>query len=67
MKKPSFFLKTLLASATALAIGAQATEFRSSDVHPDDYPTVMAVRHMGEELSKATGGKHTIKIGRAHV
>ena len=62
MKKPSFFLKTLLAGATALALGAQATEFRSSDVHPDDYPTVMAVRHMGEELSKATGGKHTIKV-----
>ena len=62
MKKPSFFLKTLLASAAAFAFSAQATEFRSSDIHPDDYPTVLAVRHMGEELSKATGGKHTIKV-----
>jgi tripartite ATP-independent transporter DctP family solute receptor len=50
----------LLATATALA--AQATEFRSSDIHPDDYPTVQAVRHMGETLAKATNGKHTIKV-----
>ncbi|OYU42389.1 MAG: C4-dicarboxylate ABC transporter, partial [Burkholderiales bacterium PBB4] len=36
--------------------------FRSADIHPDDYPTVLAVRHMGEELSKATNGKHSIKV-----
>jgi tripartite ATP-independent transporter DctP family solute receptor len=49
-------------AAAALCSAAQATEFRSSDVHPDDYPTVLAVRHMSETLSKATGGKHTIKV-----
>src|SRR6478735_3689960 len=55
---------TFLAAAAALlaAAGAQATEFRSSDIHPDDYPTVLAVRHMGETLSKLTNGKHTIKV-----
>ena len=54
-----------LGAALALAaLGgtAQATEFRSSDIHPDDYPTVQAVRHMGETLAKASGGKHTIKV-----
>jgi tripartite ATP-independent transporter DctP family solute receptor len=57
-------LKTLVATAAAslFAIAAQATEFRSSDIHPDDYPTVQAVRHMGEVLSKATNGKHSIKV-----
>jgi hypothetical protein len=30
--------------ATLAASAAQATEFRSSDIHPDDYPTVMAVQ-----------------------
>ena len=35
---------------------------RSSDIHPEDYPTVLAVRYMGEQLSKATNGKHTIKV-----
>lgn len=55
---------TLLAAALALAaLGtAQAAEFRSSDIHPDDYPTVLAVRHMGELLSKSTNGRHTIKV-----
>ena len=57
-------LKTLIATAAAsvFALTAQAIEFRSSDIHPDDYPTVQAVRHMGEELSKATNGKFTIKV-----
>jgi tripartite ATP-independent transporter DctP family solute receptor len=59
-------MKTLLriaAAALALsAAAAQATEFRSSDIHPDDYPTVLAVRHMSETLAKATNGRHTIKV-----
>ncbi|MBI3367953.1 MAG: TRAP transporter substrate-binding protein [Burkholderiales bacterium] len=58
------FHRTLLALAAALgcAASAQATEFRSADVHPDDYPTVVAVRHMGETLAKLSGGKHSIKV-----
>ena len=46
--RPHFF-NTFVATAVAslFALTAQATEFRSSDVHPDDYPTVQAVRHMG--------------------
>lgn len=52
-------LALLLAGAATVA---QAAEFRSSDIHPDDYPTVQAVRHMGETLAKATNGRHTIKV-----
>jgi len=56
-------IKPLIAAASLLAVAsAWATEFRSADIHPDDYPTVLAVRHMGEELSKATNGKHSIKV-----
>jgi TRAP-type C4-dicarboxylate transport system substrate-binding protein len=59
-------MKALKLSLAAIALAtagiAQATEFRSSDIHPDDYPTVLAVRHMGETLSKATNGKHSIKV-----
>ena len=55
--------RPLIAAASLLAVAsAWATEFRSADIHPDDYPTVLAVRHMGEELSKATKGKHSIKV-----
>ena len=56
-------MKKLIALAALLALGStQAAEFRSSDIHPEDYPTVLAVRHMGETISKATGGKHTVKV-----
>src|SRR5262249_47956442 len=35
---------------------------RSAEVHSKDFPTNQAVMHMSEELSKATGGKDSIKI-----
>ncbi|GKS84666.1 TRAP transporter substrate-binding protein [Acidovorax sp. SUPP1855] len=59
------FLKTTLATLAALTLGfgaAQATELRSADIHPDDYPTVTAVKFMGERLKALSGGKHTIKV-----
>jgi len=52
----------LTAVAAALAFGAGATEFRSADIHPDDYPTVTAVKFMGERLKELSGGKDTIKV-----
>lgn len=54
-----------LSVAIALALttnAATARDFRSADVHAKDYPTNMAVKHMGDELSKATGGKYNIKV-----
>ena len=63
----TFQLKTLpsLLAITVLALSASiamARTFRSADVHAKDFPTNMAVKHMGDELSKATGGKDSIKI-----
>lgn len=50
-------------AAGAMAMAAHAVEFRSADTHnADDYPTVAAVRFMGEELNKLSGGKHKIKV-----
>lgn len=64
MNTRSNLLKTLVATAAAslFALASHATEFRSSDIHPDDYPTVQAVRHMGEVLNKSSNGKHSIKV-----
>ena len=59
------FVKTLMAAAAAVAFAgaAQAIAFRSADTHnADDYPTVVAVRHMSELLEKKSGGKHKIKV-----
>jgi len=44
------------------ATAASARDFRSADVHAKDFPTNMAVKFMGDQLSKATGGKDNIKI-----
>jgi tripartite ATP-independent transporter DctP family solute receptor len=56
--------KTLAFAAIVLSAGvAQATEFKSSDVHnSEDYPTVTAVKFMSDQLKQASGGKHTIKV-----
>ncbi|MBT9463278.1 TRAP transporter substrate-binding protein [Hydrogenophaga sp.] len=54
-------LLTIVAACAALT--AQATEFRSADIHnADDYPTVAAVKYMSELLDKKSGGKHKIKV-----
>ncbi len=35
---------------------------KSSDVHPEGYPTVVAVQNMGKKLSDATGGRLSIQV-----
>ena len=60
-------LKTI-ASSIAIALlalsasTAMARNFRSADVHSKEFPTNLAVKFMGEELSKATDGKDNIKV-----
>ena len=46
----------------ALATAAHAREFRAADIQPDDYPTVLAVRYMGDIIKQKTGGKDSIKV-----
>lgn len=58
-------LTRLMATASvamALALPAAARDFRSSDVHPKEYPTVQAVIHMGKLVSERTGGKYDVKV-----
>lgn len=56
-------IATLLASAT-FATGAFACEItlKSSDTHPDGYPTVEAVKYMGELVEERTGGRVCIEV-----
>ena len=51
-----------LCTVVALAAPATAREFRSADVHPADYPTVMAVKFMGEQLAAQSGGELGVKV-----
>jgi tripartite ATP-independent transporter DctP family solute receptor len=44
------------------ATGALAREFRVADTQTEDYPTVQALRYMGELIAERTGGRHEIKV-----
>ena len=59
MKPSALFALSLCAGALA---SAHATDFRSTDIHPDGYPTVDAVKYMGTVLNKLTNGKDSIKV-----
>jgi tripartite ATP-independent transporter DctP family solute receptor len=60
----SFSLRaSLLAASLALVpLSAQGREFRSTDIQPDDYPTVQAVREMGKLLAERSDGRLGIKV-----
>lgn len=58
-------LKSTLASAAfALSLGAASaqTTLRSADTHPDGYPTVEAVKFMGQLIEQRTQGRFKIQI-----
>jgi len=60
----------VLACAAALALSAaaappalaQSVTLRSTDIHPTDYPTVEAVRHMGKLLEERSQGRIRINV-----
>ncbi|WP_417769043.1 TRAP transporter substrate-binding protein [Stappia sp.] len=51
-----------LLAASALSAQAADTVLRSSDTHPDGYPTVEAVKHMGKLLEERTNGRLGIEV-----
>lgn len=54
-------LAVALASAAGPALAADIV-LRSADIHPDGYPTVEAVRYMGELVKERTGGRIEIQV-----
>ncbi|MDB5912670.1 MAG: C4-dicarboxylate transporter [Ramlibacter sp.] len=54
--------KLVTVAAACCALGAHATEFRAADNQPDGYPTVEAVKFMGERLKALTNGRHSIRL-----
>lgn len=49
-------------AGTAFAVHAQELVLRSSDTHPEGYPTVTAVQHMGELISERTDGRIGVEV-----
>jgi tripartite ATP-independent transporter DctP family solute receptor len=61
--KPAASLAALLAGTMlAGAAGACEVTLRSSDTHPDGYPTVAAVQEMGRLLEERTGGRICVEV-----
>ncbi|TIT91734.1 MAG: TRAP transporter substrate-binding protein [Mesorhizobium sp.] len=46
----------------SLLIANAETVLRSSDTHPDGYPTVEAVKYMGELIKQRTNGRYSIEV-----
>ncbi|GLK86930.1 TRAP transporter substrate-binding protein [Ancylobacter defluvii] len=52
-----------LAPVTLTPLGASAqTVLRSADIHPDGYPTVEAVKYMGELVKQRSNGRLDIQV-----
>jgi len=57
-------LTGMLLATAAMAMTASACEItlKSSDTHPDGYPTVEAVKHMGKLLEERTNGRLCVEV-----
>src|SRR5688500_5378868 len=54
---------SLAAAAAALcAAAAGARDFRSEEVHPADYPTTLAVQHMGKLVAERSKGRMGVRV-----
>ena len=64
MKPMKTTMGALLASAAMATTAAAECEItlRSSDTHPDGYPTVEAVRAMGETLKESSDGRICVEV-----
>lgn len=52
----------LLAAALIAGTASAETVLRSSDTHPDGYPTVEAVKYFGELVKERTAGRYAVEL-----
>ncbi|MCT4715790.1 TRAP transporter substrate-binding protein [Enterobacteriaceae bacterium H18W14] len=65
MKKtfmPAFAGLCLSTASLLFAQASYAQVIKAADVHPEGYPNVVAVQHMGEKLKQQTNGELEIKV-----
>ncbi|MDX8492719.1 TRAP transporter substrate-binding protein [Mesorhizobium sp. VK22B] len=53
---------TLAFGSLLIGIANAETVLRSSDTHPDGYPTVEAVKYMGELIKQRTNGRYSVEV-----
>jgi tripartite ATP-independent transporter DctP family solute receptor len=59
---PKLAATAMVAAALMVGTASAQTVLRSSDTHPDGYPTVEAVKYFGELLSEATDGRYSVEV-----
>lgn len=53
---------TLVAASLTVGSAGAQTVLRSSDTHPDGYPTVEAVKYFGQLVEERTSGRYKIEV-----
>ena len=53
---------TIAAAAMMIGAACAQTVLRSSDTHPDGYPTVEAVKYFGELIKERTDGRYSVEV-----
>ena len=51
-----------LASMLMLGVASAETVLKSSDTHPDGYPTVEGVKYFGDLVKERTGGRYAVEV-----
>lgn len=62
MKSVTALLLGVALSLAAVPSAAQSVTLRSADIHPDGYPTVEAVKYLGQLMEERTGGRIKIQV-----
>lgn len=56
------FGSVVVASLLTLSVANAQTVLKSSDTHPDGYPTVEGVKYFGELVKERTGGRYAVEV-----
>jgi len=56
------FGSVVVASLLTLGVANAQTVLKSSDTHPDGYPTVEGVKYFGELVKERTGGRYAVEV-----
>ncbi|WEK05058.1 MAG: TRAP transporter substrate-binding protein [Candidatus Devosia phytovorans] len=59
---PRLAAMALVATSLMASTASAQTVLRSSDTHPDGYPTVEAVKHFGALLKEKTDGRYAVEV-----
>ena len=57
-----FAAAAIVVGSLMIGTASAQTVLRSSDTHPDGYPTVEAVKYFGELIEERTDGRYSVEV-----